>query len=132
MTNRIGTKIALLSLILAPVFANATAAVTCTAKIPFKGEVLNVSVERGVKNVSAAFELGYLGNIKSQEYTVNKTLSADLRDALYKGKGFTLSVDTAAKTATLKAKLDNKWVHLPNLICEFNEFDPKPGVTISN
>jgi len=108
-------------------------AVFCSPQFHFQGQVTNINVARGdVKALKVSFAYGSMAGVSTTAYVVKKTESANLTYEYYRGAGFSMTVNVQTARANVNAKVNGKMVKLQDLLCQFNELTPHPGVTMGN
>ena len=106
------------------------AILSCRPRYNSQGAISSVRIRKD--HVTAEFDYGFMSNARIYTYSVQRTGSATLNAASFDGPDFSLQVDFENSSADLYALVNGRQVTLKNLVCLFNEFDPHPGVTMSN
>jgi len=106
------------------------AILSCYPKFNSQGAISSVRIRKD--HVTAEFDYGFMSNAHTYTYSVQRTESADLGTMYFDGPDFSLKVDIENSSAELHARVNGRLVMFKNLVCSFNEFDPHPGVTMSN
>ncbi len=110
-----------------------TPAISCGPQIPYQGQKLVVTVDRGdVNALKVVLVTGDLRGVVTVGYLVKKTESQDLKFEYFKSADFSMVVDADTARANLKAKVNGEVKEFNNLKCVFNQFLPHPGVTMGN
>ena len=108
-------------------------AVSCSPQFHYQGQATNIKVARGnVAALNVSFAYGSLAGSSINAYVVKKTESADLTYEYYRGTGFSMTVNVQTSRANVNAKVNGKLVKINDLLCQFSEMKPHPGVTIGN